>query len=214
MLVSAALTEVQKMLGDESGFDIDLTLYLRHLNKAIARFSQQLDDSGRTTLSLVASQNQYDLPAGLRTITKVRIVPENSVSQTCEIYPRRLEDIPVFSANEADPTDYYLQISAGADGDTFGLYVWPTPARSATDAIIIDYTPYYEMALGTDVLPFPSMLNGALIQYSAGSLLMDRVDDKDRAQGQDLQGMGMRDLTTFRSYQPVNYMAQTISRFP
>jgi len=214
MLVSEALAEVQTMLCDASGFDIQLPLYLRHLNKAITRFAQSLDDSARTTLNLVASQQQYDLPVGLRSINKIQLVPENSTSTTCELLPIRLEDIPVFTPNEKDPTHFYLQISGGSDSNTFGLFVWPTPARSATDAIVIDYTPDYEMTLGTDVIPFPNMLNAYIVQYSAGSLLMDRVDDKDRMQGADLQRMALDNLVRFRSYQPVQYMAQTTSRFP
>lgn len=214
MLVSEAHQEAYEMLGDVGGFVYTLPLFLRHLNKTLVKVGQLLDDSSRTSINLVASQQDYDLPTGLRTITKVRLVPENSTSTTCELLPIRLEDVPVFTPNETDPTHYYLQPSGGANNNQFSMFVWPTPARSATNAIIVDYTPDYTLALGSDTVPFPDMFNAPIVLYTAGSMLVDREDAKDVESGRIKMQKAMDELTSLRTFQPVQYMGQSDRRFP
>jgi len=213
MQVSAARTEARDLVADPSGNVLTDALFLRHINKALAQLALKLNDSARTTVSLVQGQREYALGSGILSIEEVHIVPENNLSDTIKLIPRRLDAMPYQAGTEADPTHYYIQPTGGTNSDEFSLFVWPAPARSTADALIVDYKPLYEMVNDVDYLPFPSMFHGPLIQYASGSFLADRDDDKDVAVGERMMARAMTEMQTFRTFQPALFMASSNHRF-
>lgn len=203
--VSAARTEAREIFADPSGNVLTDALFLRHLNDTLNLVGLELDDSIRSTLSLVQSQREYPLGTGNLNIQEVHIVPENNTADTIRLVPRRLKDIPYQVANEADPEYYYIQPTGGTNGDEFSIFVYPAPARSTADALVIDARPSYELANDADYIPFPSHFHGPIIRHTVGSIMADRDDDKDVAVGERKMMKAMEYIRRYRTFQPTLY---------
>ena len=214
MQAAEALTEAQELMGDASGFIVTFNYFKRYLNRALGIFGQKLDDSARTTISLVQSQQAYALGSGVRSVLDVRLVPENTTNTTVPLAPMRLNDIPYHTNVEQDPTHYYLQPSGGTNSNELSMHLWPSPGRSASNAIIVDYTPRYDIVSSSDYIPLAHWAHPYIVQYAIGCALSDRADDADVQQGERFKATALREFATFRAFQPLAYMAQSTRRFP
>jgi len=221
MIFSQLLTEAYRLLEDPNRIAWPNSAIVRHLNAALRSIGSAVGDSGRTTLSLVQGQQAYDLPAGVRRIREVRIAPESG-SEPLIITQRRLEEMRINVPQEGDPSLYAVQLTSGANEDQFGLFMWPAPARSTADAIIIDYEIEYELDSDdpatvpqeAQVIPFPRAYEMAILYLTIGSALSERDDDSDIQKSEHYWALGQRQLTELQPTGSASKMIDAYRPFP
>jgi hypothetical protein len=194
MFFSTLLSSFYEIFQDPLQTTLSNTSLARAATKGVRRVANIVGrDDARTLLSLVQGQQIYELPVGVRRLTKVRILPENGNEPHYEGLPQIMADqVPVTVPQEGDPEGYSLSLTGGTDSDRYALTLWPAPARSAADSIIVDHA--VDTIIESDspatapqlaqVIPFPEQFEPAILYYTLYYALSERMDEKDKQDAQ------------------------------
>lgn len=149
---------VREELNDSGGTTLWTSALLnRHIADAIRSYSRDLPLKKRATITVVADQDEYDLPADLITIDRL--------TQPTHWLRRRVDPM---RTSEGDPTqstqlvDYQSRVGIAGNPATFwthgmALYLDPAPGSEGTDQdITLWYGAYYPLpAADGDTLATP-----------------------------------------------------------
>ena len=178
----ALKSTVYEILQDPAGVAWSVDAVKRSATKANRKIANVVGlNQSRLTLSMVQGQQSYEIAGTtVKRISSIRILSEAGDQAGYPLTQVQLDELPINTSEEGEPTNFVLNIISGTDGDQTGIVLWPTPARSQADAIIVDYEPN-DTLTGNDaeVLPYPSVFDEARIYYTLYYMLMDREDTKD-----------------------------------
>ena len=186
MLQTDLRTQVLSVLEDPGGFRFKDPILTRYTTEAVRRVSRAVGNTQRRlALSLVESQQEYLLPAsGVARVISVQIIPETGSGNPPHLQQVDLNDIPIMLPDDAEPRVYSLDLAAGVNGDQKGINMFPAPARSTADAIVVTY----EADFVDDVnLPFPSTFDIVLVRLTAAGCLSESDDEASVKKGAFLQ---------------------------
>lgn len=224
-----ALPQIYRLLNDPGQFAWSNSAVALHLSNAVRDLSNRLGNAdGRTELNLVDGTAEYLLPAGIRRINSVRILPAIQAGGTQQDaglplqQVNSLSEFPVVSVQDAEPTHYVMSMVAGVNQDQFQIILYPTPDRDANNAIIVDHGNEYiftsnDPANGADlaqIVPFPTQYDLILYYKTAAGLLSERIDENDIQRGAVLDGVAEKWLKPMLPVKSTQSYAQRPRAFP
>ena len=205
---STLITDVLAILEDNLGVAFSDSQEQRAATKAVRRVANKVGRTeSRQSLDLVESQQAYLVPTGIRRLKKVQLIPENgNEPNSTGLRQVGLSDIPITVPNERDPDRYSIRLDAGTDENQFEIFLWPAPARSATDAIVITYDVdvVFDGTAGQKI-PYPPELQEAIVYYTASYLLFERADESDTQEAQKFKIMGDTEVKENRSVDSMSH---------
>ena len=196
------LPKVYKLLQDPAQFAYTNSNVAEALNTAVRDIANKLGSADtRVELDLVQGTAEYLLPVGIRRINSVFILPPIQTGGTQGntrvplLQVNSLQNFPIVSVSESEPFLYVLSAVAGTDEDQMQIILFPTPQRTATDAIIINVGIEYiftseNPASATDlaqIVPFPVQYNRIMQFKAAAAMLAENIDESDIARGIQLE---------------------------
>lgn len=194
MTQSELYTAVRSMLEDPSGFRYTNVIIDRYTDMALRRVERSAGKTQRRlTLSLVQGQQEYLLPAtGIRRVISVEILPENGTpTQDNTITQVDFSQIPSTVVQESDPTCYAIDIASGASQNQQALLMYPPPARSTADAIVVTYDGDFTTG---SLLPFPSTYDLIIQRLTAAGCLSESEDQTEVQKGEYLKNLAEDEL--------------------
>lgn len=212
MLQTALRTQVRSVLEDPAGFRFTDAIVDRYTTEAIRRVSRAVGNvERRLALSLVQGQQEYLLPAtGVGRIISVQIIPENGANPNGSLRQVDLSQIPVILPDDSDPTMYSLDVAAGANKDQKSLNMYPAPARSTPDSIVVTYVADFTAEPN---LPFPSDFDIILVRLTAAGCLSESEDESSVRKGEYLRGLAEDQLSDMSWLDALNRVS-TERHFP
>ena len=199
------LSDVYELLEDPLQTAWTNRAVARAVKKAVRRIANAVGrDDTQTLLSLVESQQEYVLPTGIRRVNKVRIIPEQGGEPRGAglLQLASPKDLPLTLDEESDPQYFVLRLTGGTNANQYSLIFYPVPARSATDAIVVDHavdtiissdSPATAPQLAVE-LPFPEQFDEAMLYYTAGFLLAERSDEGDMQESMKFEAMAKAEI--------------------
>lgn len=187
-------TAVRSMLEDPSGFRFTNSIIDRYTNEALRRVERSTGQTQRRlTLSLVQGQQEYLLPeTGVLRVIGVEIIPEDGQSTTInQIQQLDLNNIPTIASTESDPTCYAIDIASGTDQNQQALLMYPPPARSTADAIVVTYEGDFTTG---SVIPFPPTFDLIIQRLTAAGCLSESEDESAVRKGEYLRNLAEENL--------------------
>ena len=190
MIFSDVLTRTRRLVEDQ-GIRWDDSVIGQYLVIGVNEIRRRTGAvTSRSTLNLVQSQTEYDLPDSGRLIS-VKIIPENSI-EAAEICQVPVHDLPVAADSESDPTMYGLITNGGTDGNQMTLVMFPPPGRTTNGAIVVEQADEWSFSSDTTatasqlatVIPVLPKFDIPLVNYVAGNLLVEMNDPTYVQKGQ------------------------------
>lgn len=228
MLFSDVLTQVYRILEDTGQFAWPNSAVALHLQDAVRDVANQLGSAdARITLDLAQGTANYLLPVGVRRVNNIRILPEIPAGGTqAEAGPPLKQDtlakFPVVSVQDAEPRRFAMSAVAGATQEQFEILFHPTPQRSATGGIIVNYgieypftspDPADQTALDQQI-PFPSQYDKVIYYKTAGGMLSERTDQADIEKGEYFNSKAERLLKPMLPVKATEAMVDECRAFP
>ena len=180
--------------------------------------------SGRdASLALVDGQQEYVVPDGVRRITHIRILPEAGTEPGNYLDEYRLGQFPFIDPNNADPQYFAILGGGGTDEDQLKLFLYPSPNRSASNSIIIDYELDYEFLSDdpatTDqktlqLIPFPKIYHLAVLYFTVYYALSEQDDGHDLEKALYYKNLGMDILRDYSAINSISFYKDNFRAFP
>ena len=192
MIYSDVTTDIYRILKDPGKVAFTSACVAKAVTAAVRKVLGATNTAvGRTTLSMVLGQQQYDLPyfnngtpntLGIRRLTRLRLVPAVG-GEPKEIPQYQLDEITYTSPTPGDPYAFALISGQGATSpEQLSMFVWPTPARSAVGAFVIDYAVDYVFTSSTNdstAIEVPETLTNVVAWLAAADCLLESDDVSD-----------------------------------
>jgi len=208
MLRTELRSIVRSILEDPSGFRFTDTIIDRYTTEALRRVERSVGlTQRRLTLSLVESQQEYLLPvAGVLRVLSVDIIPEDGSPNSSRKVIQQVDfnDIPVDVVNETDPYIYAIDIASGTNSDQMALIMYPPPARSTADSIVVTYDGDF---VTESQIPFPPTFDMIIARLTSAGCLSESEDETSIRKGEYLRELAegdLRDMTWMSSMSKIN----------
>ena len=229
MQFSDFLPQVYRIVEDEGQFAWPNSAVALHLQEAVRDVANKLGLADtRVELSLVEGNSNYLLPAGIRRVNNVRILPAIPAGGTqAQAGPplaqcNSLAEFPVVNVQNDEPARFVMSAVEGSNEDQFQITLNPAPARSATAAIIVNTGIEYpftsaDPAAGgdlTQLIPFPPQYLKVIIYKTASGMLSERVDESDIRRGIQLNNQADEWLEPMLPVKSTQHYAQPPRAFP
>lgn len=212
MTLTELRTAVRSVLEDTQGFRYTDPIVDRYARDAYQYVARQLGRTqGRTALNLVSGQQEYDLPAGIRKIVSIKILPESGSEPYTPLQQVELDQMPITTESEGDPTRFSLNAAGGADGQNLSIFVWPVPDRSASSSIIVTYDVSFEV---TAEVPFTEEYELIIVRLTASGCLSEQEDQTSLQKAQYLDELAKRDLADMVDLSALNANDSLCRAFP
>jgi len=207
-------TAVKSILEDPTGFRYKPAIIDRYTNAALRRVERSVGKTQRRlTLSLVQGQQEYLLPVnGVRRVISVEIIPENGTPlRDNKITEVDFDSIPSTVVQETDPTCYAIDIASGTNQNQQAILMYPPPARSTADAIVVTYDGDFTTG---SVLPFPPTYDLIIQRLVAAGCLSESEDQSEVSKGEYLKGLAETELSDMAFLSSNGYPEDTNRAFP
>lgn len=185
----------------------------RYTNQALRRVERAIGKTQkRLSLNLQQGVQIYALPAtGVLRVISVQIIPENGAYQSNlpALQEVDLHAIPPQLPDEKDPDRYAINLAGGADQNQIELQMFPAPARSTSDAIVVTYDGDFTTA--TEI-PFPETYDLVIQRLTAAGCLSEEDDETSIRKAEYLRTLAeeeLRDLSYMGSLSDVNNAVRT-----
>ena len=221
--LEAFIDQVQDDLEDPGGFatfsdakcSIAAEKAVRYLGSQVGRIEARL------AVDMVIDVPDYVLPAAtqIKAIKKLRIIPENGN----EPGKQGLKQIDLFNMpinptfqSSRDPDRFVTSLNGGANEDRYMISLWPSPCRTASEAIIIDYEVDFVFVVAnqaTTQVPYPPQFTPALNLLTKANLLSDKDNQADKDLAKTIRKEAQTEIEQNRDTDAIS-KTESSRRFP
>jgi len=219
MLLEALIDDIQDTLEDPGGLATFPDAVVAKAAESACRFVG--NNVGRNTTRLAIDMSDgvadYDIPIAnkIRRINQVKIIPENGNEPRSQgIIQIDLIDLPLTLSVQSgrDPDRFVLQLTGGTAENQYQLTLWPTPGRTALNAIVVDAEIDYVFDVAdqaTTNVAYPEQFDEVIKYLACYFLLFTKDNANDQNQAVRFKAAAEEILEQNR---PVDAITKSVSR--